>query len=474
MVDTDKYNSYKPATLMAGRVLVELDLYEEHENENKTYLQIKPLRNYFKSSVMEDNIEQAYEMRNNQAHKWLDMSRRQRGEYFANLLSVYVFLCHKYRTVILNKCSLMQQMKIDLPELCRRQVKEHEKEVQEGFRYVPMRWVSADGSEIWGKTTDEIKKKKNVPARIQFSGEAGCGKTTLIKQFIYQDAKQYLNYIDDGSSSGKIPRVPLFIELKKVNEGEDIITYISRTILNCSENETTEKLKDGVFTLYLDGVNEMIKNRRAKRVLTLSVKQLLQKYENVAAIVTDREQVDINLRDMLTVYLPTEPGLAEIINFTEVVTKKKKNSAEITQKVREWLEEKPERCSRFNTPFKIGRLIQIVEGGKALSDNDYDFIQSYVNALLERESVEKLDFMAEPGRLDQVISYVAKWVDCADCKLEKSVYYKCCAEAIKELALQMDAVDCGNLGIQLGLLCVQGDNTISFSDEMLYEYFYLM
>ncbi len=469
MKDPEQYALLGDNLLMARNLLTQLGIYRK--NEDSGYSELVPLDHHFNSDVMENNIRQAYEMRNIEAHTWQDYSRRERGERFANVLSVYVYLCYRFSGVIKNRCSLIQHLHIDLPRICETFKNTYESEIRNGFRYVPMRWIDDSGNDFFDGESKNNSAKKTPVRRIQFSGEAGCGKTTIARHLAYQDALRYLKYIDNPTDTRQIPPVPIYIELKNVGESDVIVDYISRVILKCSESEAMNKLKEGAFTLYLDGVNEMISSRTGKRTFTNSAKLLLACYPEIAAVVTDRDEVDINLRSILTVYRPQKPGIAEIERFIRTVTEGKKNASATCSKISKWLEDKPDRADTFNTPFKICRLIQIAESGKPLSDEEQAFTHAYVTMLLEREVVEKMDFMAEPGRLDEVVRYVSKFLNSADERISRSVYHELCSDAIKSRSLSMDAVDCGNLAIQLGFLRLHPDQTISFSDEMIYHYF---
>lgn len=468
LTDPDEYCNARFSP-MAGELLVKLGLYEQRYGENnKGHLEIVSLSDIFKDDTMEKNIEQAYEMRNIEAHTWLEYGRRERGERFANVLSVYVFLCYKFRMLIKNRCSVVKQKTIDLPELCESFKKSYEQEMKNGFVYVPMHWTDEHGKDFFDDKSYEADKK--AVRRIQFSGEAGSGKTTIAKHFAYNAALKYLDYVANNSS-GNIPKVPVYIELKYISEGREILSYLADNVLECSDDDAKELLRTGALELYLDGVNEMISSRSGKRIFTSSVRNLLNDFPQTPVIVTDRDEVDINLRSVLTVYRPTAPQLNDIMRFVKGVTSRNKNSSVICENIEQWFKAVPERVERFDTPFRLCRLIQVAESGKPLSDNEQEFMHAFVTSLLERELVEKMDYMAETGRLDEVMKYAAKFIGSADERITRSEYNELCADAIRSRCLSMDAVDCANLAIQLGFITLYPENKVGFSDEMLYSYF---
>lgn len=466
--DPDGYKNARDSALMMRSLLINLDLYEERGGGSNSYLSIIPLDDIFRDDTMEQNIAQAYSMRNIEAHTWLSYSRRERGERFANLLSVYVFLCYKFRMLIKNRCSVVKQKNIDLPELCESFVKEYEQDMRGGFVYVPMHWTDEHGKDFFDDKSYEPDKRS--VRRIQFSGEAGCGKTTIAKHFAYNTARKYLDYVANNGS-GNIPKVPIYIELKLISEGKDIISHLSDSVLYCSEDDTRELLKAGQLELYLDGVNEMINSRMGKRIFTISVRNMLNEFPKTPVIVTDRDEVDINLRSVLTVYRPSPTQLDDIMRFIKGVTAAKPRHKELCDTIESWFKAEPERVARFDTPFKLCRLIQVAESGQQLSDNEQEFMHAFVSSLLERELIDKMDFMAEKGRLDEVMKYAARFISSAEEHISHSDYYELCADAIRTRCLSMDAVDCANLAIQLGFIDLYPDDTVGFSDEMLYNYF---
>ncbi len=473
MVDKKAYTK-TPVKTATCNMLVSLGLYEAKERSNGTiYHDVISFGEHFNDTVLEECLAQAYDMRIDTAHKWSDFGRTERSSYVANVMSVCIYICHRFRTTIKNRCEVLQQVTIDLPGICKQFVREYEQEMAGGFRYVPMRWYHEQTEEFLSSNIQDLYDPATNTIRIEFSGDAGCGKTTIAKHLAYEDAKRYLHYIKhEKDSTVQIPKVPIFIELKTISTVESVISYISRSILKCSESETQQLLDAGIFTLYLDGVNEMISAHDIKRTFILSVQKLLQNSKGVSVISTDRGAYDFTLHDQLNVYHPCQPTNAEILNFVNVVTQGKENASTIHATIKSWLEENEDRHKRFNTPFKINRLIEIVSCGKELSDDEHTYLHTFVTAILERERTEKMDYRAEPGRLDMILCLVAKQFRNAEDVVPYAHYTKFFANAIRELCLDMDSVSCAKLAVQLGFVTAHNQETMfSFADEHLYDYF---
>jgi predicted NACHT family NTPase len=131
---------------------------------------------------------------------------------------------------------------------------------------------------------DEFMFLEGLPKRkrVLIVGSAGSGKSVFLR---------YLFLTQLERSGG---RVPLFIELREINSSPEteLLRFMLRSITGpgaiITEDQFKDGLREGLFTLILDGFDEVDHDRRASVVRQLL--QLQERYPEVIVVVSSRPE----------------------------------------------------------------------------------------------------------------------------------------------------------------------------------------
>ena len=149
--------------------------------------------------------------------------------------------------------------------------------------YVPLqREVGGRREEIYGSIRDR--------ARTVVLGAAGAGKSMLLKNSM-------VNWADKPAG---FERVPVFVELFRCNRGEEglrdlVAGALGRGGVKKPERFLDRALADGLVSVFFDGFDEIVTDRRAE--VAQQLKQFAEKWPECQVVVTCREAVyDYDLR----------------------------------------------------------------------------------------------------------------------------------------------------------------------------------
>lgn len=120
-------------------------------------------------------------------------------------------------------------------------------------------------------------------SRILIVDMAGMGKSTIVKYFACQ-----------GINLDK--RIPIVIELRKLEKNQSILEYIQLQINSLDKNieigEIVNILKKGDFVIFFDGYDE-IANENKPDILN-TIQDFTSKANNTKIVITSREEDDLN------------------------------------------------------------------------------------------------------------------------------------------------------------------------------------
>ena len=269
-----------------------------------------------------------------------DSYRTQIDTYTFRTLAGFLCIANKYKTVINEKYQWyvteksFEEKSFDVKYYCQKIQKEYEEYEEKVGTYVNLVWK---GSDMLNRT---IKLKMLTPKEVihpdirQFmlEGNAGTGKTFLLKKLTCNFADGTLNFLQqktamgnelrdlDGNAIGsaakrkgnplnnmnrqerhafaeekkkkyavclkKPPYLPVFIELKNLEETKSPVTDAFCQALGVNASRSDLLLRNGRFILMLDGYDE-IRKSAIKTAVKEQIEQL-KKYPHLILIVSNR------------------------------------------------------------------------------------------------------------------------------------------------------------------------------------------
>jgi hypothetical protein len=130
-------------------------------------------------------------------------------------------------------------------------------------------------------TEDTLVKRIRESASILVVGTAGSGKTMFIKH-LFQELIE-----------GSFGIIPIYIELRSLNFSDykgDLIQFIYESVVRpgavITKDQFTDGLRENMFTLILDGLDEVEHDRRPE--VEYKIKSLRDAYPDLGIVVTSR------------------------------------------------------------------------------------------------------------------------------------------------------------------------------------------
>lgn len=214
-------------------------------------------------------------------------------------------------------------------------------------------------------------------ARICIVDSAGMGKSTFVKNLII-------------SQIGESDRIPLFLELRRVQPGETIFEALARDLdefANTFDRDVLLRLLSvGRFLIVLDGFDEVALALRD--ALSRQIEELAVKGESSAIILTTRPEVG----------LPIMPG-SRLLEIQPLTTEKAKSlirrydrvgDIEIGERLIRELDKAPERFLR--TPLLIALLYKTYGFNGTISTRVSSFYDEVYSALYKGHDLSKAGF----------------------------------------------------------------------------------
>ncbi|MBQ3547491.1 MAG: NACHT domain-containing protein [Clostridia bacterium] len=398
----------------------------------------------------------AYRLRNKSAHTSERLASSRMLANVNDVISTTIDVVWKNRVIIQNKINKsMVASQVGITTLLKNIVKEYEDEAKNGFVYFPLLWQGEDrdGQNKYKRIDiTELADEKH----ILLSADAGCGKTTSLRNLEYHLAKSYL--------SGNSNKIPVNIALIDESPDAKLRDIICRK-LNISNTYCEELLKKGLIYLMIDGLNEFTNVAEYKKKFVISIEHFFNNFPNVQVIVTDRQFSEIPIRVEKTYHLkPMEKQ--DVLAYAQTKTECKKDANVLT--LLEEVLNKQDSDEIIYTPLVVNQLVITLDTHKKIPD---DLIGGYLEALMTREFVEKRDVNAAPGKLDMLLMYLAVAAeDVFTMSLVEAM--DTCSEAIKRYCIGISS-DAGiNLAVQMGILRKVGED-IEFASPEYQSYYYL-
>jgi len=210
-------------------------------------------------------------------YAWQCSEKKKLEDYFEitwakqSYFTVLIELCLKFREQIENQY-LSELNNVFQPFICdcKKQLKE-EMQVNGRSDFFAQNYTEL----LWGMEENAglCWNDKNV---IMYIGEAGAGKTTQMEKLYW-----------DEINAEKENRLPIWIQVQNLKK--DLLEEIKDRLQN-HRGFCAELLKEGLITLYLDGLNELLVDDRGESVknLVLAIKKLINSNPKLRVCMTDR------------------------------------------------------------------------------------------------------------------------------------------------------------------------------------------
>lgn len=398
-----------------------------------------------------------YDRRNDSAHNYTNMKQKEIFELISACLIVYLDVSGRLCLQIEDEFNKeMLNAEFSTMQYCRQIIKEHKSEVKNGFNYIDIKWKASYSSSSEYSTVESIMSDENHLVKIL--GEAGCGKTTILKQLVYLTAQKFVNNTTNT--------LPVFIPMINIDNNSMMNPDI-KTIICCQLGIDLSLLESmlsmGKIKLYLDGFNEILDTRTKKQV-AWSIDEMARLYPNVVIYLSDRSVVrstiDVMHEAVTYKVYPLDASLKEA--FIKSNCREKESQYLLL----EYFSQNPQLYEKFTTPIKIMQLIEYVNAYKRIP---IDFDREYINYIFEREMVEKKD---------ENIKYLEDFACAIAIKSEAAIPFKVACAALAKCKNELgytepDTLICLNLMIDMGILSNE-EGMIDFKYTSYRDYFWML
>lgn len=396
-----------------------------------------------------------YSARNLSAHGFLDMGPRKIFDVISATLIVYLDVSSRFQAEIENAYNKENVNSGFLAEkYCNKIIDEYDKKVNDGFCYVNIKWKSSESSDAEYSTVDNIMNN-NSNRLIKLLGEAGCGKTTIMRQLEYLCA---VNYINKASNI-----VPIFISLGNIESDSSLrcdVKALACNVIDVNMELFEQMLKLNNIVLFLDGFNEVL-DTKLKKQIAWSIDSLSSQYPYIKIYLSDRSLVRSAIETMKNAVsyklYPLDNKIKESffrLNSPDEATK----NLLLVDIIRH-----PNNYDKYNTPIKLKQLIELTYHSKRIPT---DFDEEYIKFLFEREMIDKKD---------ENVEYLEAFACALALDKEKLSEYKaesCIAKCKAVLGYTApDSRKCLRLLIEMGILSFE-DGVVEFKYPSYRTYFW--
>ncbi len=409
------------------------------------------------SFAYKDAYDLVYDKRNDTAHNFSIMKQKEIFQLITACLVVYLDCAGRLGPQIEEAFSKeMVSSGFSAMQYCQQIVRNRKNEMKQGFHYIDTKWKAGNHSDTQYSTVDTILNDKTHHL-VKILGEAGCGKTTIMRQMEYLSAERYIK------KQSKV--MPIYVPLIDIEK--DAMLRADIKVMLCAQLGIDVKLLENMLSvnsirLYLDGFNEIL-DIKTKKLIAWSIDELSRDYPELFIFLSERSVVRSGvavMNDALSYKLyPLDNHLKEAFLVN--------NSPDdgTLNMLLDYFKENPKRYESFNTPIKIIQLIEYVKVQKHIPE---DFEREYIRFIFERELIEKKDENA--GYLEDFACTLAIESDGGiPLKVACAALAKC-----KNLLgyTTPDSLKCLNLLINMGILTNE-EGIIDFKFPSYRDYFWM-
>jgi hypothetical protein len=478
-VDNKKYNEIKSDSSISSRLLPFLNAL--YLNPKNTYFDESKIKQFEGRGDFTEYLCSAYVYRNIEAHKsealkWPDDLLRKRT---IAILVTYLFaIFQHYRKLKLcvepnnlNDYLLKQSQlfKIWQSRFVHIEGREEFTEIALYAKEVFESEFEEDDDETdcteekqsprEGKIED-LRKSISVKQMIVL-GEVGMGKSTTL---------QYLHFKDSVTAlQNSMAETPIYFELKNLTEKDDLLEKIIAKI-GVDRDFIIEMLKNGKFSICLDGLNEIEKSIKTK-VFT-QIKNLISDFPGNYFLITSRPQAynrefdDLIQERKIPVFILQKMDENQIFEFLE------KNGKNVKEQIKNEILINDRLKKIVQTPLMLMMLIAVVREEGKIPNEKGKIIRAFMSSLYNWEKKQNIDFDVDSFHLLlSYLGYQTRNLTGSNSGLDRDEYILPIIEERKSnLGLSINLLEFLRKGCDINIL-VNDNNQYSFSHELYQEYF---
>lgn len=301
--------------------------------------------------------------------------------------------------------------------------------------------------------------------KIRVLGQGGAGKTTTLEYLLYCDINEC---IKNPTNS----KIPVLISLASVSNSETVLESIAKKI-NIDIGFLEELLKTNMLKIYLDGINEMVGTREAKKTILNEIASVLEDYPELCIIITDRFEFDSYQNNMFQIptFIIQKLNASQIEEFVEKYCYYVK---ELSFNVLKILKSKKNIQELLSRPLVLTRAIEIIKSENDLPEKEGHIIEKFIDGLLRREKDDKMDPLLNVNNFKLLLSYAADNIyhrHRANAPVHEFYFNKLLIEAADKFGLEkFNAGYVSRIGYELEILS-KHDERIKFYHQSYLDFF---
>lgn len=235
--------------------------------------------------------------------------------------------------------------------------------------------------------TESVKSLFKHKNYITIIGDAGSGKSTLIKHL-------FLNCIKENLG------IPILIELRYLNNSKGQLEEYIRTAINqnriaVNKDILNRFLDKGKFVFFLDGYDEL--DTKSKELLSKNLMDFINEYSENKFILTTRPYSNIEHLPLFLNLVMKDLSLRDG-EIEEFVIKQLASELELAGKINQSINQNQSRYihSFLKNPLLLSLYILTYQSNASIPDKKHIFYGRVINALFsEHDSKSKLGFVRE-------------------------------------------------------------------------------